>query len=459
MLRLRRAAVVWSRKNRELPFLQKKDVNSFESEEEFQDATDIATLRKSKPELYHFEQVVPYGSRILPNDKFKFLVNPVKWESHEEYYRAALDAREEELESYHPSDWDFDYDHRITWFGMEKLEDEDCADKQSWQIFPKNIDEKVNIGFYLPEPNPAALEDPSKEQRIAMKKDILLGQLKIDEAKINAAFFDNFTEMTNENIIGAIDTAQEHYRILQDQFGNGRFCSVVPFEVSWGKMVSFWGNEIPVENMREAPEFKLKHGDGSFYTVVISSLDSNFMDHDGSTPEILHYAVSNITADNSGDTLCSYLPPIPAKGSGFHRLVCTVYHHSEELDASKLSIDGSSLSNRQFSSAHFLKENEEILTPAAFRFSQVQWDESVSETFSKLLEMPEPKFAYEAREEFPLSRPAGLPSGIEMPVIKSWYPKEPKYPRRMERQPIKPKLRQINYLYDLNNHHGMFDNK
>ena len=198
------------------------------------------------------------------------------------------------------------------------------------------------------------------------------------------------------------------------------------------------------------------------------------MDHDGSTPEILHYAVSNITAENSGETLCSYLPPIPAKGSGFHRLVCTVYHHSEELDASKLSIDGSSLTNRQFSSAHFLKENEEILTPAAFRFSQgkkilrknnkhalivVQWDESVSETFSKLLEMPEPKFAYEAREEFPLSRPAGLPSGIEMPVIKSWYPKEPKYPRKMERQPIKPKLRQINYLYDLNNHHGMFDNK
>ena len=89
----------------------------------------------------------------------------------------------------------------------------------------------------------------------------------------------------------------------------------------------------------------------------------------------------------------------------------------------------------------------------------VQWDESVSKTFSKQLEMPEPTFAYEAREEFPLSRPAGLPSGIEMPVIKSWYPKEPKYPRRMERQPIKPKLRQINYLYDLNNHHGMFDNK
>ena len=59
----------------------------------------------------------------------------------------------------------------------------------------------------------------------------------------------------------------------KDQFGNGRFCSVVPFEVSWGKMVSFWGNEIPVENMREAPEIKLKHGDGSFYTVVISSLD------------------------------------------------------------------------------------------------------------------------------------------------------------------------------------------
>ena len=98
---------------------------------------------------------------------------------------------------------------------MEKLEEEGSADKQSWQIFPKNEAEKVNIGFYLPEPNPAALEEPSKEKKIAMKKDILLGQLKIDEAKINEAFFDNFTEMINENIIGAIDTAQEHYRIQQ----------------------------------------------------------------------------------------------------------------------------------------------------------------------------------------------------------------------------------------------------
>lgn len=98
---------------------------------------------------------------------------------------------------------------------MEKLEEEGCADKQSWQIFPKNEAEKVNIGFYLPEPNPSALEEASKEKRIAMKKDILLGQLKIDEAKINAEFFDNFTEMTNENIIGAIDTAQEHYSIQQ----------------------------------------------------------------------------------------------------------------------------------------------------------------------------------------------------------------------------------------------------
>ena len=101
---------------------------------------------------------------------------------------------------------------------MEKLEEEGAADKQSWQIFPKSEDEKVNIGFYLPEPNPVKVEDISKEKRIAMKKDILLGQLKVDENKINSAFFDNFTEMTTENLIGAIDTAQEHYNILQVDF-------------------------------------------------------------------------------------------------------------------------------------------------------------------------------------------------------------------------------------------------
>lgn len=80
-------AFKWIRLQSQLPYLQRKSVDSFTSEEEFQDAVDIATLRKTKPELYHFEQVVPYGARIYPNDKFKFLENPVLWKGHPQYYK------------------------------------------------------------------------------------------------------------------------------------------------------------------------------------------------------------------------------------------------------------------------------------------------------------------------------------------------------------------------------------
>ena len=51
---------------------------------------DIATLRKGKPELYHFEDIVPEHTRVYPNDKFKFLDNPIFWKGHEEYYRYTI---------------------------------------------------------------------------------------------------------------------------------------------------------------------------------------------------------------------------------------------------------------------------------------------------------------------------------------------------------------------------------
>ena len=54
-------------------------------------------MRKGRPDLYHFEDVVPDNSRIYANDKFKFLDQPVLWKSHNEYYQAAIEAKFEKL--------------------------------------------------------------------------------------------------------------------------------------------------------------------------------------------------------------------------------------------------------------------------------------------------------------------------------------------------------------------------
>ena len=103
---------------RQLPFVKKKRVEDYETEEAFQDAVDIATLRKGRPELFHFEDVKSSDSRIYANDKFKFLDQPIKWKSHDEYYKAAIEERNQQLNQFHPEDWQLDHDHRLMWFGM-----------------------------------------------------------------------------------------------------------------------------------------------------------------------------------------------------------------------------------------------------------------------------------------------------------------------------------------------------
>ena len=51
------------------------------------------------------------------------------------------------------------------------------------------------------------------------------------------------------------------------------------------------------------------------------------LDPIGIKKELIHYGISNIQPNDddlySYDTWCHYLPPIPAKGSGYHRLVRT----------------------------------------------------------------------------------------------------------------------------------------
>ena len=68
-----------------------------------------------------------------------------------------------------------------------------------------------------------------------------------------------------------------------------------------------------------------------------------------------------------------YLQPIPAKGSGYHRLVVTLYHQNKQIEIEKEE-NSLSLDARQFNSADFLAEHQEVLTPCGYCFSQVIFD-------------------------------------------------------------------------------------
>ena len=131
-------------------------------------------MRKQKPDLYHFEDIVPIDSRVYPNDKFKFLDDPVTWAGHDQYYEAAIKERNAQLEQFHPSDWSLDHDHRITWAGMIKMADENSGCLDKWEIFEKPENKgKINIGFKRPK-----IDEIKTKLTEQQKRDIKVAILK-----------------------------------------------------------------------------------------------------------------------------------------------------------------------------------------------------------------------------------------------------------------------------------------
>ena len=108
-------------------------------------------------------------------------------------------------------------------------------------------------------------------------------------------------------------------------------------------------------------------------------------------------------------------------------MVATLYKQDKEIDIPELESQNS-LSERSFSSRNFLIQNQNVLTPGAFAFSQgwlrlihfchqhrtidslgaafkifsVKWDRSVQSTFHKRLQMPEPVYQYDQKDVFPI---------------------------------------------------------
>ena len=161
----------------------------------------------------------------------------------------------------------------MTWWGMTSLAHKNSADLQKWEILPKPKDEKINIGFLLPLFNPLKKIKFTKEEKIERKKLILNGDLPIDQGYVHQDFMSHKHRKMLTGVIGAIDTAQDHYNIMKDQFGIGHFYSVVPFEVTWGQISSFWGNEILPGETQNAPSFKIESKPENKWTITITSLD------------------------------------------------------------------------------------------------------------------------------------------------------------------------------------------
>jgi len=190
---------------------------------------------------------------------------------------------------------------------------------------------------------------------------------------------------------------------------------------------SFSGNIIKPSEASSAPSvgFDLPHNShlnvenptapeaGSFWTLVMSNPDGHLRSasdgEDADFNEYLHWMVANIPADGDmakADVLVPYLQPFPPFGTGYHRIVFTLYRRSEgPIDLGKYRAPAADdgrvdLSARTFSTKAMLAEAKTSLTPAGLAFFQTDYESSLRRFFHQTLNMKEPRYEYHFTQPF-----------------------------------------------------------
>ncbi|KAK7122270.1 hypothetical protein R3I94_019406 [Phoxinus phoxinus] len=190
----------------------------------------------------------------------------------------------------------------------------------------------------------------------------------------------------------------EHYRIYQDLFPMAYFLPRVMLHVAYGDdsdAVVHFGNHLTASQAAQAPRIRFEAEENSLWTLLLTSPDEHLLDGE---QEYLHWLVGNIpgNAVTSGEEICDYISPFPARGTGFHRYAYILFKQDGPVDFSA-EIRPSPcycLKQRTFRTLDFYRKHQDIITPAGLAFFQCQWDQSVTQTFHELLNMREPVFEY-----------------------------------------------------------------
>ena len=255
--------------------------------------------------------------------------------------------------------------------------------------------EPVNIGFQVTPKKHDVLKRTETEVA-KFEENSRLMKLEVD-TKLAFKEFVNLESQTQ------IKDIVRYYEIFDNLFEAAQFSNLVRMEGNFGiDQDMFFGNILTPTQASSAPEIKLDIGnlsnDSFYWTVVLTCPDGN-LNH--SCKENIHWAVSNIAAKEfakSGQEIISYLPPIPYRGTGFHRYVLLAFHHSEKIDMQPYfnQVESSCpLESRSFSTLDFYQKFEDKITPISLAFFQSQWDPSVTETFHSTLELKEPGFEWD----------------------------------------------------------------
>ncbi|KAM3591544.1 uncharacterized protein V6R79_003439 [Siganus canaliculatus] len=195
-----------------------------------------------------------------------------------------------------------------------------------------------------------------------------------------------------------IKTLADHYGVFRDLFPMAYFLPQVPLHVSYSQdkaCQAHYGNQLTPTQAASVPQISFEAEEGSLWTLLLTCPDEHLTDNEA---EYVHWLVGNIPAGavHAGEELCHYLPPFPARGTGFHRYIYILFkqegHINFQEDARPSPCH--SLVDRTFKTVDFYRKHQDSMTPAGLAFFQSQWDETVTNTFHNTLNMREPVFEF-----------------------------------------------------------------
>ncbi|XP_027547585.1 39S ribosomal protein L38, mitochondrial isoform X2 [Neopelma chrysocephalum] len=212
----------------------------------------------------------------------------------------------------------------------------------------------------------------------------------------------------------------EHCGVFRDLFKGATFTPWVALRVHYSQededlVPVYYGNMVTPSEASSPPAVSYEADKGSLWTLLLTNPDGHLRDADS---EYLHWLVTNIPGNDikSGKEICHYLPPFPAKGTGYHRFIFLLFKQDHPINFREDTrpMPCYSLKMRTFSTFDFYRKHEDAMTPAGLAFFQCRWDSSVTSIFHQLLNMREPIFEF-----------------VRPPV---YHPRQRKFPRQ---QPLR----------------------
>jgi len=197
-----------------------------------------------------------------------------------------------------------------------------------------------------------------------------------------------------------IYNAAELYGLYEDLYDHAYFKPCTMLDVKYQQeevMVPVYrGNVVKPREASSAPVVTFPSSDTAVWCLAMVGLDCS-MKGEG---EVLHWLVGNITGSDlsTGETLCRYLQPFPAFGTGYHRFAFVLYRQEGGIDFSqevREEAEGFCLESRDFRSLDFYSKYQDQLTPAGLAFFQSDYDSSIRDFFHHTLNMREPRYEYE----------------------------------------------------------------